>query len=357
MARISELHYSNAYAASSGINEFLEVSLSPSEDPADFTVGFYNADGTQYIAIDLDDPGVVMTYDPETNENVYVISADVFGILLTDPDGGGAGNTEAYALVDTTTSTVIDFYDIGGGTQNILATDGVAAGATSDNLAVLVGPNSTTTTLQFNQPDPNTVTYENVNPGDTGEVPCFVEGTLIETADGPVAVEDLVVGQMVNTLDNGDQPLRWVGATTVQGRGKCTPVRIKAGTLGAKQDLLVSPQHRIFIEGWQAEMLYGQDSVLVAAKHLINDHSICWQPCDTVRYFHILFDQHEVVTSGGVLSESFHPTDFATTGAAAETRKELVMLFPEMDKPGYTFGQSARQSLKSHEGRLLHGLI
>ena len=77
---------------------------------------------------------------------IFVISADDFPILLTDPNGGGSDNYEAYALTNTATSEVIDFYDIGGGTQNILALDGAAAGATSENLAVLTGPNSTTTT-------------------------------------------------------------------------------------------------------------------------------------------------------------------------------------------------------------------
>ena len=120
MARISELHYSDAYASSSGINEFLEVALSASENAADFSISFYEADGTEGLVVSLTDAGVQMTYDTDSSEYVYVISADYFDILLTDPDGGGSGNYEAYALVNTDTSTVIDFYDIGGGTQNMV---------------------------------------------------------------------------------------------------------------------------------------------------------------------------------------------------------------------------------------------
>lgn len=44
-------------------------------------------------------------------------------------------------------------------------------------------------------------------------VPCFTPGTLIETPDGPRAVEDLQVGDLVSTLDNGVQKLIWVGAS------------------------------------------------------------------------------------------------------------------------------------------------
>ncbi|MEO0401268.1 MAG: type I secretion protein, partial [Pseudomonadota bacterium] len=177
MARISELHYSNAYARNSGVSEFLEVALGPSDDPADFVVGFYQSDGTLGIEVTLDDPRVVQSIDPENGEVIFVLSADNLPILLTDPDGGGSTNYEAYALTNTDTGEVLDFYDIGGGTQNIVAGSGAAAGAVSENLAVVVGPNSTTTSIQFNQPNPNLLVYESTSSGDTG-VACFVAGTL-----------------------------------------------------------------------------------------------------------------------------------------------------------------------------------
>ncbi len=78
MARISELHYSNAYAASSGEAEFLEVALNASEDPADFMVGFYQSDGSHGLDVNLQDgltAGLITEIiDLENNEKVYVIS-------------------------------------------------------------------------------------------------------------------------------------------------------------------------------------------------------------------------------------------------------------------------------------------
>jgi len=207
MARISELHYSDVYAASSGVVEFLEVALRPNEDPADFTVSFYQANGTVGVEIPLNDPGVQTTIDPDNSELIYEISADFFNIRLTDPDGGGSNNYDAYGLVNTDTSTVVDFYDIGGGTQKITASNGLAAGATSENLPVIVGPNSTTTTLQCNQPNPDTLVYEAVALGDSGIV-CFAKGTLIDTPNGVVSIETLSAGDLVNTTDNGPCPVR-----------------------------------------------------------------------------------------------------------------------------------------------------
>lgn len=354
MARISELHYSNAYAASSGVSEFLEVALAPGEDPADFTVSFYQATGLVGIEITLDHPDVQVSVDPDTGEFIYVISADDFPIFLTDPDGGGANNYEAYALTDTSgpTPQVIDFYDIGGGTQNILAIDGLAAGETSDNLAVLVGPNATTTTLQFNQPDPDTLAYETISQGDSG-VACFVAGTLIDTPDGPRPIETLGPGERIVTRDAGAQTVCWAGATEVAGQGALAPIRIRAGVLGATRDIEVSPNHRILVTGWQAELFFGADEVLVPAKALVNGTTVAPAPRARVRYVHVMCGAHQVVRSSGLWSESFYPGRHGIAGLGTATGRELLTLFPQLGTGPAAYGPTARPVRALREAQLL----
>lgn len=351
MARISDLHYSNALAASSGVAEFLEVALRPNEDPADFTVSFYQANGNVGIEIPLDDPGVQTSIDPENGELIYVISADFFNIRLTDPDGGGSNNYEAYALVNTDTSTVVDFYDIGGGTQNILANNGLAAGATSVNLPVVVGPNSTTTTLQFNQPNPDTLVYEAIGPGDTG-LACFVKGTLIDTPNGVVSIDTLSVGDLVNTLDDGPCAVRWIGETTVQGMEDHAPILFRKGVLGATRNVLVSPQHRILIQGWQSELLFGQNEILVPAKALINGTTVVRTPRANVTYVHIMFDRHQLVTSSGFVSESFFPGESGMQ-AVSDMHTEIQALFPEAVAQANRLHGTVRPLEQSRIGHLL----
>lgn len=352
MARISELHYSNAYAASSGISEFLEVALGTGEVPADFTVSFYQANGSVGLEVSLDDPGVQVTVDMENGETVYVISADFFPLALTDPDGGGSSNYEAYALTNTDTSTVIDFYDIGGGTQNILASDGLAAGATSENLAVLVGPNSTTTTLQFNQPNPDTLVYTTVDPGDTG-LACFAEGTVLDTADGPRLIESIQSGDLVMTRDGGAQPVRWIGARTVSAMGQFAPICISKGVLGAQENVYVSPLHRMLVRGWRAELLFGEAEILVPAKSLINGDTVYRSPRPNVRYVHLLFDRHHIVTSSGLDSESFYPGALGLGGFDSQVAEELYSLFPCLHPCGHGYGPTARPTGTFAEGALL----
>lgn len=81
---------------------------------------------------------------------------------------------------------------------------------------------------------------------------CFVRGTLIKTEDGPRYVETLKTGDMVMTQDRGLQPLVWTGGRKIAGVGNMAPIRFDAGVLGNIRPLLVSPQHRMLVSGWEA---------------------------------------------------------------------------------------------------------
>lgn len=355
MARISELHYSNAYARDSGVAEFVEVALSPGEDPADFVVSLYNTDGSHGRDIRLNEPGVTMTTDPETGENVYVLSGDQFNFLLTDPDSTVANNYEAIALTNTSTDDVLDFYDIGGGAQDILAVGGAADGAISDNLVTLTGPSKTTTTLQFNQPNPDTLTYEEVGAGDTGELACFVAGTLVRTPAGQRPIETLKAGDRVVTEDGGIQVLRWIGQTTVSGRGGFAPVRIAAGQLGAQRDIYLSPHHRVLVSDWRAQLMFGTDEVLIAARALVDDGQVQRAPCESVTYVHLLFDEHRLLKTSGLVSESFLPAAEGLNGWNSEMTEEIFALFPELRKRPNSRVLAARMICREREARVLAG--
>ncbi len=183
--------------------------------------------------------------------------------------------------------------------------------------------------------------------------PCFAAGTRIATARGEVAVEDLAVGDVVLTMDSGLKPIRWIGRRSVPGTGDFAPIRIRAGAVGNVRDLVVSPMHRILVRGWQAELYFGDSELLVAAKHLVDGRRIHVDPVPEVEYFHILFDQHEVIFSDGAATESFFPGEQILADAAA-IRQELEALFPEaFSVTGLASSRTARRTITFRDAAVL----
>lgn len=158
--------------------------------------------------------------------------------------------------------------------------------------------------------------------------PCFTLGTFIRTPKGEVPVEMLGTGDLVETADRGPQPIRWLGRSSVAGTGDFAPVEFAEGALGNTEKLLVSPQHRMLVTGKTAELYLGEPEVLVAAKHLTCLPGVKITPMRRVTYLHILFDQHEIVFSNSVLSESFHPGGVMLERDLA-LRAEIAAIFPD----------------------------
>ena len=188
---------------------------------------------------------------------------------------------------------------------------------------------------------------------------CFVHGTMIATLRIERAVEDLEIGELVMTRDNGPQAISWIGKLKMSGNtpAHLLPIRIKANALGnglPKRDLLVSPQHRILVSDWRAELLFGESEVLVAAKHLVNDDDIrVATDLSGFEYYHILFESHQTVFSEGIPSESFHPGDFAMKTLSEASRTEVLELFPELAADAASYGPATHVSLRAFEAKAM----
>ena len=181
---------------------------------------------------------------------------------------------------------------------------------------------------------------------------CFAAGTLIETPQGPRFIETLKVGDAVVTLDDGPQEIRWIGHVRVVGDGQNTPIRIKRGALGNIRDLWVSPNHRMLVRGIQAELMFGEPEVLVAAKHLVNGTTIVEEPRPVIDYWHFLCDRHHVVFAEGCASETLYPGQLAVQSIEAAARDEMLDLLPETVDLSLD-GPMARYTLKRHEAKAL----
>lgn len=195
-----------------------------------------------------------------------------------------------------------------------------------------------------------------VNFSEIENIICFTPGARILTQWGERPVESLRLGDMVVTRDHGLQPIRWVGKRSVPGLGDFAPISIASSVMRGQEALLVSPQHRVLFTGYQAELLFGESEVLIAAKHMVNGHDVTVSPRDSVTYIHIMFDRHEIIYADGIGTESFYAGDMALGAIDAAAREELFAIFPELRSAPSHHRDTARSCLKRHEAQLLCSL-
>ncbi|WP_237763524.1 Hint domain-containing protein [Falsirhodobacter sp. alg1] len=282
--------------------------------------------------------------------DVYTQSLDSDGRPITGDEGwttvfanmsprndlvSGVGAGDDYIVFDTMSGGWL-VYDLGGGLSQsptdltYLEIDQNGELAVGDNDSQL---DFTSTAIAY-----NISTY------------CFAGGTQILTSDGLRPVQDLKIGDMVNTADHGPQPIRWIGSrkvntTELLAFPNLQPIRIRAGALGLNTpatDLVVSPQHRILVRSAIAERMFGTSEVLIAANKLLAIDGIdIVNDTSPVEYFHILFDKHQVVFANGAAAESLFTGPEAMRAVSPEARAEILHLFPGIMAPDF-IGKAAR---------------
>lgn len=175
--------------------------------------------------------------------------------------------------------------------------------------------------------------FENI-PSVPPAAPCFTAGTCILTPSGERPIETLVPGDLVITLDHGPQPLRWVGSRKVAGSGAFAPVLFAPFSLGNTRPVRVSPQHRMLLSDWRADLWFGTREVLAAAQHLVNGRNVIRTLVPWVTYFHIALDRHELVLANGIPCETLHLGRMGLAAMDADQREELLALFPVLFRTG-----------------------
>lgn len=197
-------------------------------------------------------------------------------------------------------------------------------------------------------------------PVEKGEVICFTPGTLLRTGKGKFRVEDLRVGDLLQTKDNGLQPIQWIGsrrmsAAQVVASPQLSPVRVSGGAFGISrcdQPLIVSPHHRMLVSGAVARDLFGVSELLVAAVDLVSRPQIARAVHPSaVTYVHVLLPSHNILWANGVQTESFHPANAALSALEEADWMDLLQVLPFLAEDPTRYGGFARRQLTSGEVR------
>lgn len=225
--------------------------------------------------------------------------------------------------------------------------------------------------IDYTGPDrqPSRVTIDVQSTSSVGPVAaaltCFAAGTMIETDTGLAPVETLSVGDLVKCGDGKARPIRWLSrrvvlAPEMKQHPEYRPVRIRKGAFYdnvPNADMIVSQQHHILINDWRADLLFGEDAVLVPAVHLLNDTDILHDfEAAEVTYYQFMFDHHHTVFSNNLESESFFPCSAAIEGIDDDARDALYRAFPDIKTDSTAYGETCRPTLKAHEALAMVGL-
>ncbi len=332
---ISEVKYLGG-----GSLDFVEIAATTGTDMSNVQVIIYNSDGTVRTTNSV---GLVVT--TIAGRDVYVIDT------ATSATFNGLHKFGAVALVNN--GTVTSFISFNDGPP-VTATEGPASGMTSTQIGLAGSGESLETTDEG-------ATYSTQTTPNDGTIPCFVTDTMILTDQGTRAIQELSTGDMVVTKDHGLQPIRWVGKKVMAGKDACLPVCIKANSFGPdlpSHDLFVSPNHRLLVSNYHCSMYFGEREVLAAAKFLIDGRFVENQRMNrSYAYYHMLFDQHEIVRSNNLETESFHPGKCGLDGFDEPVREELFGVFPELRTMETSYGHTARSDLKHHEAVLVSDFL
>jgi len=137
-----------------------------------------------------------------------------------------------------------------------------------------------------------------------GRCNCLLKGTKISTPSGDRLVQELQIGDEVQTLA-GRKTIKWIGYnkfTKEEGsawQDSVMPVRVARFAIDdhtPHRDLYLSPWHCIFF-----------NEALIPVMYLINETSIAsGMPSDmsAIEYYHIELYTHEVIYAEGALVES-----------------------------------------------------
>ncbi|MDI2112660.1 Hint domain-containing protein [Commensalibacter nepenthis] len=130
-------------------------------------------------------------------------------------------------------------------------------------------------------------------------IPCFLEGSEIQTVNGWKKVEEICIYDKIITYFNGKEVIKsviWVGKTLLTPINN-TIVCIKKNSLGDNlpyKDLYITPEHCLFF-----------DNYFIPARMLVNNRTICNRVINNKFIYHIQLENHSVINSNGIQTESF----------------------------------------------------
>ena len=162
----------------------------------------------------------------------------------------------------------------------------------------------------------------------------------MRTPLGARHVEILHPGDMVVTRNHGLQPIRMIWSRTVTAaemreRPELAPIRLNPRAVGPmmpSRDLRIACGHRALIPGYRISGVADDQSCLMRVGGLASasDQAFADTSGESVTFYNLVFDTHQIFCAEGLPVESFRPSPKAIAEMDVASREELMEIFPHI---------------------------
>jgi hypothetical protein len=166
----------------------------------------------------------------------------------------------------------------------------------------------------------------------------FSHGVLVQTSEGPVAVEDLLPGMELDCSDGHRATLMWKGSITlVPGAPSMSDIpdrlyRVMPDAFGLGrpvQDQTFGPHVRRFDRDPKVRAALGTAAALVPLSAAVDGMSVIEvTPVAPTRVYHLACEKHERILAAGLEVETYHPGPDAALSLSDEMMQHFLMFFP-----------------------------
>ncbi|TRD21522.1 Hint domain-containing protein [Palleronia caenipelagi] len=128
----------------------------------------------------------------------------------------------------------------------------------------------------------------------------FFEGTTVLMADGSERpIEEIQIGDMVQTVAHGNLPVRWCGKRLLAATGSHAPISVTADALGNDMPIMLSPRATLMVPGRS-----GRPSAMeyIYTNDLVNGDTIRRMDGQYMMHYFLRLAQPAVIIANGLMT-------------------------------------------------------
>lgn len=171
----------------------------------------------------------------------------------------------------------------------------------------------------------------------------FTRGSLVDTENGPIAVEDLLPGDRLISHDGGALTLMWKGNTSLfpaqstNSRRNNKLTSFMADSFGVQKPMscvMAGPAARLLLTPPHLRAIAGTTPILTPVHEFHDGMNIVeTAPPTPVVVFHLCLERHAVIKIGGLEFETYHPGPQALRLTSHAMRTLYLNMFSHIDQP------------------------